>query len=349
MKYQNFCVLPFFAYETDGQSLHNIYCCRWPKGTDVDEVRQHIQANKKHDACTSCWKVEDAQDISERMMHNRTMDYLLDTDIDELANQACQGKHSIKMLKLYTSNICNGLCVTCGPEASTAWQKLESNILTYEKLTTIPDVDYARLKYLSLVGGEPLLEKRNWDILEKLKSLGNTDIFVTIVTNGTVNINKHNKKILESFSRLNFCFSIDGLEDCYQYLRFPASWNDLEKNVRSYREITDNISVSTMISNINVFQVAAMKEWFVKQSLPYLMKPIEAPIHFAPWNLPDHLKYLASELSQGQSDIYTRMGRCTSWQECQKEIVRQDRLKNISIVNFLGDWGRSFIDICDKN
>lgn len=349
MRYQNFCVLPFFAYETDEQSLRNIHCCRWPDNTDVKEVRQSILDNKKHVACASCWKVEAAQGISERMVHNRTMDYLLDTDIDILAQQACSGDIAVRMLKLYTSNICNGLCVTCGPTASTAWQKLESHPLVYNKIQKIPDVDFKQLRYLSLVGGEPLLEKNNWVILEKLKSLGNTDIFVTIVTNGTIDLNKHNKKLLESFSSLNFCLSIDGLNDCYQYLRYPARWQDIEKNIRSYREITDNISVSTMISNINVFQVKQMKEWFTAQELPYLMKPIEKPTWFSPWNLPEHLKNLASELSQGESDIYTKMGKCFSWHECQAEITRQDRLKKISIVDFLGTWGKSFIDICDRS
>jgi MoaA/NifB/PqqE/SkfB family radical SAM enzyme len=52
---------------------------------------------------------------------------------------------------------------------------------------------------LSLLGGEPLYEKKNFDLLEYILDLGNNDMFISIVTNGSVVLTDRQKRIFSKF------------------------------------------------------------------------------------------------------------------------------------------------------
>jgi len=337
-----FCVIPFHCYETNGQTLENIGCCRWPKGTSISSVQHSIENGKRHPACTSCWKAEDQGTVSERQTHNSTMDWLLDKDIEQIAKEAVAGNTDTYMVKLYTSNLCNGLCVTCGPEASTAWQKLEDQSITYmTQSIDDADVDWSQVVYLSLVGGEPLLEKQNWQLLHKLAENNRTDIFVTVVTNATVQLSEQQEQLLERFTNLNICVSVDGVGPVYEYMRYPAKWTLFEQNVLYFKQITSNVSASVMISNLNIRYIDQLFDWLEINNIPYLAKNIQEPDYYAPSALTNEMRaevlntnpvhaihYIDSELDNSNLLDHTK-----------QDVARQDQLKGIDIKNYLGSWG----------
>lgn len=341
MRSPTFCVLPFHCYETNGQSLENIHCCRWQPGTDVTAVREAIARGERHPACQSCWTAEDQGTTSEREIHNRTMDWILDRDIEAICDDALAGDRTTHMVKLYTSNICNGTCVTCGPGSSTAWQELQGMPIQYQQ-QEIAGIDWQHTRYLSLVGGEPLLERRNWRLLETISAKGNHDLFITVVTNGNATISPANIDLLQRFTNLNICLSVDGTERVFEYMRYPLEWSKLQTNLDTMRTITNNISISTMVSNVNVYFLDDIDAWCRANQLPVTYKAITWPRIFAPANLPQALKQLARERSPSSQPFL--MEHVDDWQALRQEITRQDRLKKISIVDYLGDWGQLLTD-----
>ena len=337
-----YCVLPFYSLETEFKSPNkNIYCCRLDHKTSISEVQESIKLQQRHSACSTCWALEDQNQQSERQIHNGTLDFLLDLNIESIEKQSIERGFQALQIKLATSNLCNGQCVTCGPYLSTAWASLVDQPSKYRSMDIdIFDstVDWAKIKSLSFVGGEPILEKKNFALLEKLIDLKNTDCFVSIVTNGSIELTDKQFSILSQFSKLNICLSVDGVGKSFDYMRFPLNWTIFLENLNLFKKLTNNISASCMISNLNIYYYSDLVDFFKEQNINYLCKQIIDPAHFNPGNLPDVAKSVIREKNKkyiNEVNSFLTMNNRSSWEKCVAEVLRQDKLKNISISNYM--------------
>jgi hypothetical protein len=337
-----FCVLPFFSYEIDQDHGKNIYCCRLPVNQDINTVRNSIKNQQRNSACQTCWRLEDQGLISERQIHNRTYDVYADRDLELIEKDAINGKFGPRIVKLATSNLCNGTCVTCESSSSSAWARLERKPISYNIIdqSHIDSIDWAQVVQLSFVGGEPLLERRNFEILQKLVDLGNLNCFISIVTNGSCELTDAQLSLLQKFSNSNICVSIDGVSKSFEYIRYPLKWNTLTKNLIQFKRIARYVSVSCMVSNLNIFNYSQYVDFFKENNIDYTCKQIESPKYFVPGNLPDDFKKRVIDNNLNyQTDVaaFLNMGNYsdTLFQQFWNEVDRQDRLKNISIADYL--------------
>lgn len=340
-----YCVLPFYSVETKFSNPNkNIYCCRLQPDTDIRQLRNNMLAEERTHNCNTCWKLENAGLTSERQIHNQTMDFLLDLNIDNIEKRSIAKGFDPVNIKLATSNLCNGQCVTCNSTLSSAWAQLEGKSTQYismdfDKLDA--DVDWSRIVSLSFVGGEPLLEKKNIDLLEKLVELNNTKCFISFVTNGSVTLSERQVNLFRKFENLNICLSIDGTESVFEYVRYPMQWATLLKNLKVYRTITNNISVSCMISNLNIYYYSNIVDFFKDQGLNYLCKQVEDPIIFSPANLsPDAKQQVLKNNPAYQDDVAGFLNIDNIYNEelykqYTVEIARQDSLKKINVKDYM--------------
>jgi sulfatase maturation enzyme AslB (radical SAM superfamily) len=344
---KHYCVLPFYSVETVFNNPNkNIFCCRLPPGTDIESVRATIKQQERSPNCNACWALEDAGFKSERQIHNETMDFLLDLSIENIEVTSIAKGFDPVNIKLATSNLCNGQCVTCNSTLSSSWAQLEGKSTKYtsvefDKLDT--NINWAKIVSLSFVGGEPLLEKKNFHILERLISLGNTNCFVSIVTNGSITLTKNQFDILQQFKNLNICLSIDGTGSVFEYMRYPLKWDILTSNLQLFRELTTNISVSYMVSNLNIGYYAETIDFFKANNLNYLAKQVLDPYLFNPSNL---LEAKKAEVRKNNSayikevDSFLNMYSYNAelYNQFLEEIAKQDQLKNININDYMYRW-----------
>jgi MoaA/NifB/PqqE/SkfB family radical SAM enzyme len=331
-----FCVLPFFSYESSSQYTQNIYCCRLPTGTNIEDVQKSIKNKERSSACATCWKLEDQGLESERKIHNRTFDYYANRDLELIEQDAITNGFTPKIIKITTSNLCNGTCVTCGSQSSTAWAKLENRPINYNIVDTSA-INFKDIIQLSFVGGEPVLEKKNFDILEELVSVGNTDCFVSIVTNGSIELSQRQLTVLSQFKNLNICLSIDGTGSQFEYIRWPLKWDQLQRNLNQFKQIAQHVSVSCMISNLNIFYYTELIEFFEANQIKYLCKQIVDPDYFAPGNLPEEFKQQVLEKNKkyhNEVNAFLNYGGGLL-EKFWQEIDRQDQLKVIDIKDYL--------------
>ena len=340
-----FCVLPFYSFELSRPNGQNVYCCRLKFGADIQSVRDDIAQGKRSPACDACWKLEDAGLNSERILHNQALDFYLDRDIEKIQQDALSQGYQPKIIKLATSNLCNSTCVTCDSRSSSAWAALEQKPIKYDIIAQdiLQGIDLTHIVQLSFVGGEPLLERTNFDILQRLIDTGNTGCFISIVTNGSCDLSRSALETLEKFSNLNICMSIDGTQKVFEYMRYPLQWDKLLSNINLYRGLARYISVSSMISNLNIVHYSAMIDFFHDQNLHYLFKPIEYPGIFAPGNLPDKAKQWVLDLNPRYQDhVIAMLGRGSysfeKWGLLKQEVHRQDSLKGIDIKKYLPEF-----------
>lgn len=329
-----FCVLPFFGaeYTPNGSTTP---CCLLPKDTNIKQLQTEMLAGQRPVACQKCWALEDQAKTSDRQLKNSSFDFYTNRDIQYIEKDCRDGNFSLRILKLYTSNLCNSTCVTCGAVASSAWATLKKvktfQIISQDRLDLIP---YTDLVMLSFVGGEPLVEKKNFDILEQLISVGNTDCFISLTTNGSIQLNQKQQSILKQFKNLNICLSIDGIEKRFEYIRYPLKWDILLENIDFLKSLDIDLFVSYTISNLNIFYYNETVEWFNKQELRHNHNLVTYPNHFSVDALPKKIKLgLKQELFRQHSDDDD-----INFSLFLKEIQQQDQLKNISIKDYLPEF-----------
>jgi len=338
-----YCVLPFYSVETEFRAPDkNIFCCRLQPNTDINQVRSSMANKTRSPSCATCWALEDKGLRSERQIHNETMDVLLDLNLENIESASLTRGFTPVKIKLATSNLCNGQCVTCNSTLSSSWAALEGKSTQYKSLDVAGlDIDWGKIVSLSFVGGEPLLEKKNFAILEKLVDAGNTDCFISFVTNGSIELTDTQKDTLSKFKKLNICLSIDGVGDAFEYMRYPLQWSRLSSNLSLFKSIAE-VSVSCMISNLNIYYYSEYVSFFEQNQLNYLCKQVTSPAIFAPGNLSASAKDVvrkqnAKHINEVNSFLATGTFTPEKYQQLKIEIARQDELKGIRLVDYMPD------------
>jgi organic radical activating enzyme len=345
-----FCVLPWFGREINWNQ-NETHCCLLPPRYDIEKIKKEMLAGEKPVECRKCWDLESQGLQSDRQLKNSALDWYWDRDLQFIKQDAEHGKNSIIMLKLLTSYTCNATCVSCNSNNSSSWSQLNHRMnpaipiqrSTFVDVNLIKQkVNFSELKMLSLIGGEPLYEKKNFELLEHLLELGNNTVFLSMVTNGSVTLSDYQKKILSKFKNLNFCLSIDGTGPVFEYLRFPLKWQDLLDNLQFFREVTDNVSANYTLSNLNVLYHNQTVEWFNQNQIPYSNNPIYRPTWLQPRALPQSVKQHLKEILSTM-DFNTYIGSTHTdqdqldWEECTKQLAKQDNAKGISWQEYLPD------------
>lgn len=344
-----FCVLPWVGREIDWNT-HETHCCLLPKIYDVNQIKSDLLAGIKTPACQKCWNLEEHGLKSDRQVKNSALDFYWDRDLESIRQDAVnENLNDILMLKLITSYTCNATCISCNASASSSWAQLNRRdnpeiqldsykFIDIDKIKT--KVDFKELKMLSLIGGEPLYEKKNFDLLEHIIELENTNVFLSMVTNGSVKLTSRQKQVLSKFKNINFSVSIDGIESVFEYMRYPLKWTDLNNNLTFFRELTDNISSNYTLSNLNILYHNETIEWFDKNNIVYSVNPIYGPSWLQPRALPVSIKKLL-KLQLSAVDYNTFIGPVHTDQDQRnfqlmlEQSKKQDTSKKIHMKDYL--------------
>lgn len=343
-----FCVLPWFGREISWDR-NNTHCCLLPKTYNIENIKSAMLRGERPVECQKCWHLESNGQKSDRQVKNSTLDWVLDRNIELIKNDAEQGNSEILILKLFTSYTCNATCVSCNSDASSSWYQLDKKIFSIvpEKKYKFVDIDevtkevnFKNLKMLSLIGGEPLYEKKNFDFLEHMLELGNDTVFLSIVTNGSVTMSDRQKTILSKFKNLNFSLSIDGTEKVFEYLRYPLKWDVLLDNLKFFKEISDNISSNYTISNLNVIYHNETVSWFNRENINFSNSIIYNPSWLQPNALPtnviDHLKSILSPSDYGALvGNNNEDARLQRFAQFLVKIKQQDTAKGVNLKDYL--------------
>lgn len=330
-----FCVLPWYSAELPSNSP----CCLLPKNTNIDQLKSDLLAGIKSESCSKCWNIESTGNVSRRQLENQFLDYKLNRDLDKIRNDCQSNKNTVLLYQITTSNLCNQACVSCGSNASTKWAELDrKNNLAVAKHTALEvsklDIDYARIRRLSLLGGEPLFDPKTFEILQNLIDNNNFDCFITLVTNGSIQLGADQLELLKKFTDLNICISIDGIESAFEYMRWPGNWENLVKNLNHYLDITPNISVSYTISALNALYYDQTIAWFQQHNLRYNHNIVENPRWLSVQHMPVEFKELLKDHDFFQPWCSVT-GNENLLSQLADHIQQQDSVKKISIVDYM--------------
>jgi len=334
-----FCVLPWFSKEINSNQTET-HCCLLPNDYNIEKIKAQMLKGEKPSECQRCWSVESTGNKSRRQFENEFLDYKLDRDLDKIQQDCAESKHKILLYQITTSNLCNQACVSCNSTASTKWVQIEKRMgiipnTQYQIDLDTTTINYHLAKRISLLGGEPLFDPKTFEILQKLIDNNNTDCFVSLVTNGSINLTPQQIELLKQFSDLNICISIDGIGPVFEYMRWPGKWDVLTANIDQYRSIAKNISVSYTISSLNAFYYDQTVDWFKQHNLDYNHNIVYYPDWLSLKHMPVNFKQLLGNKQNFIASFCNISGSEILVDVVAQHVKQQDAAKNIKIQDYL--------------
>lgn len=364
---KNFCSLVFFGDEYRvADRLKGLRCQHSP----VKEVQQQFLEGSRPQGCTSCWNKEAKGFESQRQMGNRTLDHLLNKDIENLRQLCVDQKNEIVYYKIETGNLCNATCVTCGSKYSSAWASLERKHgrtpfpsrrvfvddrgMQFDPKTfdndIFFDINYKTAKFINFLGGETTLEKANFEILLQLIQVGNTDCEISFTTHGNFRLTREQEDIIRQFPKMQFNFSIDGINNVYQYLRYPLSWDLCQQNIQYCKDRNIYVSIAIVLSNLNLMYYDQLINWVSSNQIPYFVNFAVNHQHettkalFAPTVLSYDVKKAILEKNPSQFIKNVLQTHSESDEELYrfflKDILEKDGWKGIKIQDYLPEFAK---------
>lgn len=364
-----FCPLPFFqvVVRTDGSMSP---CCAM-KGTAIANIKnssilefwesaalkkiknQMIIGASKVNECEQCYN--DERDVGQSMRTDALQKYkfLNDRMYSKLINHyGYLNKKAPTWLEMHLSNICNLKCLTCRPEDSSMFlqenrvigisnhvqsdYKLDKNIVDYNINLIIDHLDV-----LDLRGGESLLIP---SIKQKLKEISPekcADKMLRIQTNGTI-LDDTWKTIFNKFRSVEIMLSVDAHGEDNAYIRFPADWDTIEKNVDYFNSAGHKLSINCTVSNLNFLILDKLLAWANKKEIYFHYALLKDPDYYHFSNLPKSVLDKAKKKLADWVTVYPAISGLLSvvsntdkWNTFCKMIDKRDLYRKNSIFKIL--------------
>lgn len=258
-------------------------------------IRSQWQSGTWPSACIRCQQAESSNQSSRRINSNQwyTDHNIHNTDVELLR------------LDYWTGDTCNLACVMCGPWASSAW-KSELRLPLIERRHNSNDywqqLPLDGLKYVHFHGGEPLLNKQHKQFLAAIPNPHQVHIYYN--TNATVRAESDLLEIWAEFGLVQIDFSIDDIGPRFNYIRYPAQWNQVCDNLEWYKHTVSNncmFAVTTVVSVLNRRYQDDLKNWLATNfTQSRFQDPVEHRLQDCEGVLdyrsvtPDTVKYLDS-------------------------------------------------------
>jgi organic radical activating enzyme len=256
------------------------------------QARKEMLSDERPSECQYCWNVEDnSTSFSDRVY--KSSEPWSEPFYDEIVKSDWRSDYNPKYVEVSFSNTCNFKCAYCGPEYSSKWMEeinefgaydlsyqyngmermVERNTKPYRQTENNPYVEafwewfpelYNSLDTFRITGGEPLLSKDTWKVLDYIieTETPNKNLKLSINSNLGVNDELVDKLILkldkiikeERVSELIIFTSCEGYGKQAEYTRFGLDFEKLFQNIDKILTELPKVTIVVM-STFNIFSV----------------------------------------------------------------------------------------------
>ena len=213
--------------------------------------------------CGNCEKLEKAGHVSMRTGLNDGLKIYPRTDLTGPAK-----------IDLVFDTSCNLACRTCGTHSSTYWQRylkqhdlwsgtIASSRSKDDAIQALSRMDLSNLRMLVFCGGETMLGQEYWDVAAWLAdNVPNAKQQLTLCfqTNGTQPILEKNYDLIDRFHLVKLYISLDGVGNRFNYLRWPADWNQVVDNIMHIRDTAPSNTMFLIEETISIFNLYYLNE-----------------------------------------------------------------------------------------
>ena len=266
------------------------------------QARKEMLEGKRPSECQYCWNIEDnSTSFSDRIF--KSAEPWSEPHFEDISKLHWREDYIPKYVEVSFSNICNFKCAYCGPLYSSKWMEeinkyggyklpsMEFNGLDeieknktkpYKHSENNPYVNafwewwpklYSNLDTFRMTGGEPLLSKDFWNVIDFIlkQETPNKELKLSINSNLGVEdelidklIEKVGKIIDEG--RVKECIiytSCDTYGEQAEYIRHGLNFNNLISNIEKILHKLDKVTVVVM-STFNIFSIFSYNQLIKK-------------------------------------------------------------------------------------
>ena len=257
--------------KTKIKDINNIQ--EWFDGEYLTDVRKKMHEGKMLPECGVCYNREKLHGQSPRTYINEKY----------FNNNTDENEYSIKKVDLKIGNKCNLKCKMCFPYASSElwkeWKDLGWNTKEKDPNSATSwryydgyfEEDYnwpknktnmdkikeavSECKLLHVTGGEPMLNPEFFDLLKHCVDTGTAKDIVLEVTTNATKIHPRFFDLAKQFKHLSMTISMDGVGKTYEYVRYPANYDTVYKNIVRYNEFVKSLGGDSRLIFNFVLQV----------------------------------------------------------------------------------------------
>lgn len=253
-------------------------CCHFPESLRIDaspeehqEFRQRLNTINSYESDHFCYNCNYNNSRKLKKTYR-------DNSFDWVPDDAELGDASY--LEIQTDKTCNGGCIICGPWNSSYWQSELKQFPIKPATDTIDQIlshiDIQKTRRISFVGGEPFLADTDTKILSLITQP--ELVQVSYVTNGSIYPSDQRMKLWSQLKSVIICFSIDGIGDRFDYIRYPLKWVQVEKYIkRMLEEFPKNVifRVNHTVNPLNIYYYNEFKDWHDQIMVPAGAMPLQ--------------------------------------------------------------------------
>ena len=336
LPHDKFCVLPWVSLETSPIGTTRPCCLAEDEIKDQDgnkyslmttdlnvvhnseymrKLRQEFLDKKQPQTCRKCWNEERSGRTSKRMHTINRLEHIV-TDTEWTADAK-----PLVFIDFKLGNICNLKCRICGSWSSSTfaaeevrfegkdsfhYQMLKDGAWPRRNQRFWEDIDKLmdQVRYLEFTGGEPFMIQEHFALLERMVAKGiahNVEIHYN--TNGT-HYPENAEEIWKHFKTVEVAFSIDDVDERFEYQRANAIWAEVNTNMDRFEQLRErNTNIQLQVcSTVNVFNVMYLEglaNWIDKRSFDFVYwNMLHEAYYHSVGTLPERAKQIAIERLQ---------------------------------------------------
>jgi uncharacterized Fe-S cluster-containing radical SAM superfamily protein len=254
-------------------------------GPGMRQLRVNMLNEQPSPACTRCYEIEKSGFFGGRRSANKHLGHYIDR-VDATREDGHLENFEMIYWDVRFSNLCNLKCRSCGHLFSTQWyqdqvalagpeyaNKHKPLIFAGRHETDIWDqlvehIDYVERIYFA--GGEPLIMKEHYQILDELIKRQKFNVRLNYNTNFT-QIDFKDKTVFDywnQFDRVSVGASLDGMGPRAEYIRKNTEWHQVEANRVLMKEQCPKVDfyVSSTLSILNALHLPDFhRDWVNKE------------------------------------------------------------------------------------
>lgn len=332
LPHDKFCVLPWVSLEAspigtvrpccladeeipnnEGEKFDLLTCdlTEVQNSNYMQGLRQQFLDAKLPKTCRKCWNEERAGRTSKRMHTLNRLKHVIGDD--EWTIDA----RPLMFLDLKLGNICNLKCRICGSWSSSTFATEELQYLSpdqkklsfhytmlrkgawpreNENFWKQIDQMLDQIRYIEFTGGEPFMIKEHFQLLKGIVDRGiASNVEIHYNTNGT-HWPEDAEEIWRHFKTVEVAFSIDDLNERFEYQRTNAVWNEVQQNLARFKDLRNRMSNIRLqcCTTVNVFNVKYLDQvanWIDQQNFDFVYwNVMHEAWYFSVVALPENVK-----------------------------------------------------------
>lgn len=278
-------VIPLSEIKKNASALHN---------TEFKKTQRQLMLNgQRPSECSYCWKVEDSNNISDR--YYKSAEKWAIPYLSEITSQPWDYDTIPTYVEVSFSNVCNFKCSYCSPSISSKWMEEIVQQGPYPTSTQFNNLDWIKhenkmpiaekdnnpyveafwewwpalypvLQHFRITGGEPLLSKHTFKVLDFI--INNPNVNLTLEINSNLNVpDELFNKFIEKLQHIQehrlvkdivVFTSAESVGNQAEYIRFGMNYDNWLSNLNTLLVKIPRIR-TTVMSTYNLLSIPKFK------------------------------------------------------------------------------------------